>query len=329
MRNPPAFDRILIEHYEALERTVDPQWLPLPVLVASQAARDVKRLHQHMAQAGRWAEHLRSQGNYLEADTYIADTTRCTEASLRKLMKQKQWRQGFTEYGSGNYGTIYPTQKKGIVCKITTDASEAKTVANLLTWDKQPYGIVKYYAVFRFPARSHKNRPVFILWRDEVQPIELSTARDARGSQMAASLHTSKNIAHQARVWVQAALRRSPQRAWADIAWARDNKPDDCSFDPEHDDEYVWLKRLGKLPFRRRMAYVLYALRICWRDLMSFSYGFHPGHALYECLENDMLLADVHANNVMKAQDGSWDVSDPGHMIELSNRYAHVRIPTL
>ncbi len=118
------------------------------------------------------------------------------------------------------------------------------------------------------------------------------------------------------------------KQVWADIAWARDNKPD-IDFDIEQDDVQRWLHNMARLPFRTRMSHVLYALRLGWRDLMSFSYGFHPGHALFTCLENDMLLADVHANNVMKAMDGSWDVSDPGHMIELSDRYSHVKIPTL
>ena len=150
-------------------------------------------------------------------------------------------------------------------------------------------------------------------------------------------LHVTQQIAHKSRGWIKSAMKRewktsaSFKQVWADIAWAMNNSPEIViNLEKEdHNEPYRWLAGMARLPFRVRMSHVLYALRLGWRDLMSYSYGFHPGHAMFTCLKNDMLLADVHGNNVMKAQDGSWDISDPGHMIELSDRYAHVKIPTL
>jgi hypothetical protein len=332
MRNPPAFDKFLFKYQEQLVKVVPPEWLPEPIFVATEAAKEIERQRARLATTEEWV----AKGNDdAELSRLVAGDV---QAVITRLSKQKQTRKGFKEYGAGHYGVVYPTQKPGIVCKITTDASEAQTVANVMSWDQQTYGMVKYYAVFQFAGSSLKRRPVYILWRDEVQPVSLNNfSNQERGweDQMLGLLHTTKNIAHQARLWIQAAMKREWKRSasfkqvWADIAWARDNAPDELLFNIERGSPFTWMRNMARLPFRSRMAHVLYALRLGWRDLMSWSYGFHPGHALYHCLENDMLLADVHANNVMKAMDGSWDVSDPGHMVELSNRYSHVKIPTL
>jgi hypothetical protein len=333
MRNPPAFDKFLLKYQEQLVKVVPPEWLPEPIFVATKAAEEITRQMKRLVMAEEHAEKFSEPPEYLQR---VKDDVR----DIIKLMsKQRQQRKGFKEYGAGHYGVVYPTQKPGIVCKITTDASEAQTVANMMTWDQIPYGMVKYYAIFQFSGSSLKRRPVYILWRDEMQPISLSNfmgqIKSSWEEEMLALLHETKNIAHQTRLWIQAAMKRewkksaSFKQVWADISWARDNEPGEMTFNIEQDDSYRWLRSMGRLPFRSRMAQVLYALRLGWRDLMSWSYGFHPGHALFTCLENDMLLADVHADNVMKAQDGSWDVSDPGHMIELSDRYTHVKIPSL
>jgi hypothetical protein len=331
MRNPPAFDKFLIKYQEQLIKVVPPEWLPEPVFIASEAAKEIERQKKRL--------ELLPEFDMLDMHEQKIIVLKEATEIIARLIKKPQSRKGFKEYGAGHYGVVYPTQKPGIVCKITTDQTEAQTVANMMTWDQIPYGMVKYYAIFQFSGSSLKRRPVYILWRDEMQPLTLaSEARDDRhdwDQHMLGLLHTTKNIAHQTRLWIQAAMKRewkksaSFKQVWADIAWARDNEPDDMPFDMERNDGYQWLRNMSRLPFRVRMAHVLYALRLGWRDLMSWSYGFHPGHALFTCLENDMLLADVHANNVMKAMGGSWDVSDPGHMIELSDRYAHVKIPSL
>jgi hypothetical protein len=325
MRNPPAFDKFILKYQEQLIKVVPPEWLPEPIFVASRAAKSLEQMHRNLTLAREY---------HKENKEVLADIERTIQHQIAKLSKMKQTQKGFKEYGAGHYGVVYPTQKPGIVCKITTDASEAQTVANMMTWDQQPYGIVKYYAVFQFAGSSLKRRPVYILWRDEVQPITLVDDRGNWEGRMLALLHDTKFIAHQARTWIQAQMKRewkksaSFKQVWVDIAWAKNNEAD-VTFDIEQDEVHRWLRNIARLPFRTRMSLVLRALRLGWRDLMSWSYGFHPGHALFTCLENDMLLADVHANNVMKAMDGNWDVSDPGHMIELSDRYTHVKIPTL
>lgn len=70
------------------------------------------------------------------------------------------------EYGHGAYGVVMPTVgARGIVCKVTSDPSEAHTVSVLRTM-RRPEGIVRYGPIFRLPG-SRKGNPLYILWREE------------------------------------------------------------------------------------------------------------------------------------------------------------------
>jgi len=338
MRNPPAFDQILIDNYEALESKVDPAWLPLPVLVASKAAQHVEMRRKHLKSAEDWAAHLRKQGNHLEADDYLERTKRHSEEEIAKMLKQKQWRQGFTEYGSGHYGTIYPTQTKGIVCKITTDASEAQFVINAISIGKWPQGIVKYYAILRLPHKF-KNRPVFILWRDEVEPPALAATKMGYSEKFCDMLHAAKEMASHVRL----AVKRQKVYPYKQIAAAMEAQshsdvPEylqpEFSVWKTYSKTSAWLFRMNNLRPRltSKLTILLYGFRTCCES-MRMSYGFAPGAALDFYMENGMLLADVHGNNVMQHTDRygdhEWLISDPGHMIALDTRFQHVRVPSL
>jgi hypothetical protein len=350
-KNPPAFDQILIDNYETLERAVDPRWLPLPVLVASRAAKIIEMRKEHLSRAESYADWYRQQGKYAEASAYLEQTQKESEAEITKMLKKKQWRQGFTEYGSGHYGTIYPTQIKGIVCKITTDASEARFVANALSIGKFPRGIVKYYHVISL-KRKYKNRPVYALWREEVQPPTLADAPEKPDTKIFTEiLHSAKLVGAEIR---QTILRANSNGLYPRIAKAVDMA--DHGDQPEYltpdfttlersQQTLNWIKKLNgyrvssnrwDLPNARRgsvprlehkLSVLFYAFRTCAQN-MHMSYAFAPGAALEFYQNHDMILADVHSSNVMREIDGDddWLISDPGHMVELSNRYAHVKI---
>lgn len=339
-RNPPAFDQILIDNYENLERAVDPRWLPLPVLVASRAAQIIASRKQHLTQAEIHAAYLRKQGSEREAADYLERTKRHSEEEIAKMLRKKQWRQGFTEYGSGHYGTIYPTQIKGIVCKITTDASEARFVANALSIGKFPGGIVQYYHVISL-KRRYKNRPVYALWREEVQPPTLAGAPEKPDTMIFTEiLHSAKQVGAEIR---QTVLRASTtgyklSQLYPRIAKAADmadhgDQPEyltpDFSVLEHQNATYKWLVDLNlkKPRLEAKLSALFYAFRTCAQN-MHMSYAFLPGAALEFYQNHDMILADVHGSNVMKEIDGDddWLISDPGHMVELSNRYAHVKI---
>jgi hypothetical protein len=54
------------------------------------------------------------------------------------------------------------------------------------------------------------------------------------------------------------------------------------------------------------------------------------GSALRYYLEQGLLLADVHANNVGKVERTSgWVITDPGHAVPLEQRWAVVNVPGL
>lgn len=339
--NPPQFDQVLIDNYETLEKHVDPKWLPLPILVASRAAQHVDMRRQHLKRAEDWAAHLRKQGNHLEADDYLERTKRHSEIEIAKMLKQRQWRQGFTEYGSGHYGSVYPTQTPGVVCKITTDASEAQFVINAISLNKWPGGIVKYYAILRFRGKSHKNRPMYILWRDEVSPPTLASAPEAHDrGKFIALLHVAKNVGAEIRMTIQ-------RHATSGYALSHVHKRIATALDiANHSDvaerfqaDFAWLESPSRtagwirtLNHQRpkledKLSALFYAFsNTC--DNMHLSYGFLPGRALGFYKNHGMILADVHGNNVMRSGE-DWVISDPGHMIELDNRFVGIHVPEI
>lgn len=70
------------------------------------------------------------------------------------------------EFGCGHYGCVMPTSAEGLVCKLTTDVSEAHFVARALMLEPTS-GIVEYKKILWAPALKHRGRPVFVLWRSE------------------------------------------------------------------------------------------------------------------------------------------------------------------
>ena len=315
MKNPPAFDNILIEQYETLERVVEPKWLPTPIVVGTAAHKEIQRQHERIRRA---QEFSRSSG-VLQAVPDVYNITKSdAEKIIARLSGKKKKRQGFKEYGSGHYGTIYPTQTEGVVCKITTDASEAKFIANAISLKKWPDGITKYYAVFRFKDKRYKKRPVFILWRDEVHPPQLGMSDE---STLITLTHNVKDIAHQARRVLIRGNKNIPEEY-----------PENMQIDVDAFNKATgalrWINSFPRAPRAYRLAAYMDALRMGCRDIMSWSYAFKPGEAMWFYIEHGMLLADVHANNIMKGPEG-WIISDPGHMVELDNRYSNVQVPEI
>ena len=208
---------------------------------------------------------------------------------------------------------------------------------------KFPPGIVKYYQVVSLNKR-YKNRPVYALWREEVQPPTLSAEKeDSNKVRFIGLLHASKAIGAQIRLTIQ---RRTTSgyklgEMYKRIAVAVEmsdhgDVPEYLQADFSHLERWEttvrWINGLNykKPRLEAKLGALLYAFRSCCEN-MHLSYGILPGSALDFYQEHGMILADVHANNVMKEIDGEgdWLISDPGHMVELSNRYAHVQIPQI
>lgn len=73
------------------------------------------------------------------------------------------------EYGCGVYGCAFPTSDANVVMKITTDDTEAEFAAGLANQLVRPI-CVTYYKVMGLPAK-HKDRPVFLLWRESAERV--------------------------------------------------------------------------------------------------------------------------------------------------------------
>jgi hypothetical protein len=80
------------------------------------------------------------------------------------------------DYGCGHFGCVMATNSPGIVCKITTDESEALFVER--AWaifgrpphDRWPAGIVHYYKIVGLEA-ADTGRQTWLLWRDEAWDV--------------------------------------------------------------------------------------------------------------------------------------------------------------
>lgn len=74
------------------------------------------------------------------------------------------------ELGCGSYGCVYATDAPDVVCKVTTDVSEAAFIGIVKNFEKAgevlPPGLVRYFEILALKGKRGK-RDAFILWREE------------------------------------------------------------------------------------------------------------------------------------------------------------------
>lgn len=290
-RNPPWADKVLKTTYERLQTVVDIKRLPVPSL---------------SAQKGKGQ---------------------------------------FEEFGAGHYGVVYPTREKDVVCKITTDASEAAFVRAALWLKETPVGIVQYYDVVRIEGQSHRQRPVFALWRSEVQPVTIYKRhqKDPRDTLAYVSLNLlgiAKFAAHTMREYLK---KQSPEKRAFTIKQIKDHEGQytgEFNMDPLMRNPYADIREM----FTRFIGYKKGVHKaIACADLfmdacsyMEHTYNFAPGAALQWYYREGLLMADVHGENVSLQlvdpkypADEEWVISDPGHAIALTDRFADLAIKTV
>jgi hypothetical protein len=268
------------------------------------------------------------------------------------------------EYGTGHYGTVMPTNTPGVVCKVTSDPAEAIFVACALSLGRFPDGIVHYERIVAV-EESHKRRPVFVLWRQEANDVGFLAdlpgqrpwqrgdgERTSRGSQdwelreareAAALIDNTRTAAGLARD----ALKRSPglyEKSKKLESWAYDLAGEHVDLmdkeAPFRWDRLQVVKSVANAISRQRGPHrVALALRFFEMGAEMMEHNSptltYVGRALDFYLENGLLLADVHLNNIGKIVVGMDDdveehvaITDPGHAVLLDERYASVSIPT-
>jgi hypothetical protein len=255
------------------------------------------------------------------------------------------------ELGSGLYGTVFATRRRGVVMKVTSDPSEARFVVAALSLGKWPDGIVRYYDIVRLP-KTYRRRPVYAIWREEA----LSTGILVPGAPH--RRHPYSRLSDEEKYMRRAEREfRGHLSAWQEAAHIvrtkRTRTKDDQKFYSEVAEErdmdmrnisWPWVeaaakKRAGSLLTqgqerdyrllfdlrgRRRLVAALEACRAI-AEIMANTFGSSGvGDALDFYLDSEILLADVHEGNigqVSRNESVSTVITDPGHAVFLSSRY--------
>jgi len=76
------------------------------------------------------------------------------------------------------------------------------------------------------------------------------------------------------------------------------------------------------LPKVRRVGVALRTCLSAAQELTSNPILYRVGEALAHYLEEGLLLADVHANNIGLDDEGEAIITDPGHIVEFNPRWA-------
>lgn len=253
------------------------------------------------------------------------------------------------EFGCGSYGCVMPTNTEGLVFKLTTDVSEAAFVARALTLEPTS-GIVEYKKIFSTDLK-HKSRPMFVLWRSEVFSVgkwrygetrypphlvfgeERAKLRDDPNYQYAyrvereadTQLRLFLDWARIAREYVYKRLRDiqknyepedqlEPRQKFLTAAWAAYERMEPVQeYGHGHSSYIKGLDRVGM------------ALRTCLYTAQEMSSNpslYRVGEALGHYLEEGILLADVHGQNIGLDAEGEALISDPGHSVEFHPKWA-------
>jgi hypothetical protein len=243
------------------------------------------------------------------------------------------------EYGCGHYGCVMPTAEDtiedNIVFKLTSDVTEARFV--VMAKELPPTeGIVKYYKIFALPDATHRRRPLFVLWRQGAKDIGLLAfggniararkfgydeyhVRNIREGEQ--YLFNFLNIARDVKIKFNAMLKRAGPEGRERVlteAWnAFENAPADA--DPRY---YRGVPRIGV------------GLRQCWDLAMMIANTdvvYPLGIALGHYIDEGILLADVHLNNIGRdIENDQLIITDPGHAVEFHPRWTELpKVPII
>lgn len=229
----------------------------------------------------------------------------------------------------GHYGCVFETGFPDRVMKITSDPAEAQFVVASRQIQK-PRGIVQYYEIFKVPGVTVRGRPVHVLWRQRAERVgelhgrfvydwrEKSRERTDL-DEGATALFRFRDFAAEVRAASRQGELKQVREGWKIYEQA--------PYWGEGMD--LWNEPAGPVLRRwrgaQRMA-VLLAAAFHNAFFLETSSSFFSlvGEALRHYLEEGILLADVHLNNIGWApvleEEPSfegWIITDPGHAVFL------------
>jgi hypothetical protein len=255
------------------------------------------------------------------------------------------------ELGCGHYGCVAPVPEEDMVFKITSDVSEARFVAMDLDMEKPlgiPEGIVRYYKIFALEDTTysktepvpmkHRGRPLFVLWRQEAKNVGLLMSR-AMGFRSGMEKYGYDEYSVDR---IQEGIKHLEDfLRWSKIVrkYLHDKfrrlQPDERKivltqlwevFDSASPEAYPWnytgVRRIGV------------TLRNCWESAMALANTdiIYPiGSALSYYLDEGILLADVHLNNIgQNVENNQLMITDPGHAVEFHPQWAQLpKVPVI
>jgi hypothetical protein len=238
------------------------------------------------------------------------------------------------EYGCGHYGCVMATSRPGIVCKVTSDPTEARFVE--MGWERLgrptartyaqgwPEGIVQYHKIIALSG-SRRGRETWMLWRDEAWNVGRAYDFSSRAGDYdqrslddgLSRLTQFRFYAAQARMMIE---KNSTTKEAVDI-W-RNGGVYDVVSENIFDEDRTWARsqRQGRsepfgvtremrlypqIPFSvlglegaRRLAANLQACEVVLQQMTNEPGLTAVGSALEAFLDHGMLLADVHHNNI-------------------------------
>lgn len=256
------------------------------------------------------------------------------------------------EYGCGHYGCVFPTHDKGIVMKVTSDPAEAAFVAAAMRLGDWPDGIVRYHHLFELPER-YRGRRTFALWREEA--TDVGALRTHVYSPGLPWERKSTNIDYDTREEIRFAKRLGVFKDYAAVVrdtWKRATDPMKLASEVAKLENWAWntvdvdavddpgpggspTNVVGRWKGAQRAAAALRVCRYVGEMMGSEPGGPYVGEALDFYLDQGLLLADVHRNNVGKvlrpdfSSSQFWAITDPGHMVPLVSEFFTVDVPPL
>jgi len=241
----------------------------------------------------------------------------------------------YEELGCGHYGCVLALPTEGLVLKVTSDPSEAAFVAAYLQIGHQHPGVVRYDRIVELPE-TYRRRRTFAIWRQEafhvgkVARMYDAPWRERYIGRYDRTIREFKDLlelfkSHASGIRTTVASATDPTKLLADAArleeWAWKVFSDGMMLSLHH-------KPAQRVAFKRRQ------LEVIAEEMGSTHAGSYIGEAFQFYLEQGILLADVHLNNVGEVTPpdfSSWilAITDPGHMVPLDPKWLRVEIPQL
>ena len=237
------------------------------------------------------------------------------------------------EYGCGHYGCVFPTSDPEVVCKLTSDPTEAFFVAAAMSIGTFPEGIVRYYGIYQIPGAQHRGRPLFVLWREEateVGTVLLPSKDDDYTRRLKENvirlLSSFRNTA--------SVMRDTLKRAADPFAMVEESKRFDrwaWNYVTESEGSGRALV-LDRFKGAQKVAAGLLRLERIAIEMENEYLADQIGSALKFYLDEGIVLADVHQGNVGLVEGRmttTMVITDPGHAVPLDRKWANVQVKEL